>query len=39
MLIALQILKRSNNKSMIEDFVTIFSIHIHMGFELFRSHL
>jgi len=31
MLIALQILKRSNNKSMIEDFVTISSIHIHMG--------
>jgi len=33
--IALQFLKRSNDKSMIEDFVTISLIHIHMGF---KSH-
>jgi hypothetical protein len=31
--IVLQFLKRSNDKNMIEDFVTISSIHIHMEFK------
>jgi len=31
--IVLQFLKRNNDKNMIEDFVTISSIHIHMGFK------